>query len=391
MAVVAGMAVVMAAGGALTATTSSASTKKPIQIELVTSLTSSFLAPYPEAWTAMRAADAYINSTGGINGHKLVVTKCDDQDQANPAQACATSAVHSKDVAVVGATEVFPAFFSTLSAAHLLFTGGLGLIPQELTSPTVYDTTATAAGWYFGMGALAVKLHANKVAIVQCSIPACEGTAQESVAAMKIAGDTTAPSYSTFQLGQALTPAFAQQIIRDNPQAVLVSAPGPYPQQLMTLLQQAGYKGKFINNIGSFDPAAIRAVGSAGNGTYVVSFLVPVSDTNNAGVKLFDKWMNKIDPSAQKDELSELEFTAVLQFAQIVKPLKSVTRASVLKAYKTLKTPVKVSTAPPYAVVGHASPLGSSGPAVRTGEVIYSKVENGKYVPITGFVDPFKQ
>jgi branched-chain amino acid transport system substrate-binding protein len=380
---------VMTVSGVLTMPLASAANKSPIQIGLVTSLTSSSLTPYPQDWTAMQAAAAYINSSGGINGHRLVVTKCDDQDEANPAQACATAAVHSKDVAVVGGTEVFPAFFSTLASAKLLFTGGLGLIPQELTSPTVYDTTSTAAGWYYGMGALAVKLGLKKVAIVQCSIPACEGTAQESAQALKIAGDKIAPSFSTFQLGQALTPAFAQQIMQGKPEAVLVAAPGPYPQQLLTLLKQAGYRGKFINNIGSFDPDAIKAVGSAANGTYVVSQLVPVTDSNNAAIRLFDKWMNKIDPSAQKDELSELEFTAVLQFAQIAKRLPSVTRASVLKAYQTLKTPVKIGTAPSYAVVGRTSPLGSTAPALRTGEVIYSEVKNGKYVPISGFVDPF--
>src|SRR5277367_5926844 len=61
---------------------SSSATKSPIDVGLVTSLTSTTLAPYPQVAAAQKAAIAYINSTGGINGHPLVANQCDDQDQA---------------------------------------------------------------------------------------------------------------------------------------------------------------------------------------------------------------------------------------------------------------------------------------------------------------------
>jgi ABC-type branched-subunit amino acid transport system substrate-binding protein len=79
---------------------------------------------------------------------------------------------------------------------------------------------------------------------VQCSIPACEGTAQESAAALKVAGDKVPPQFVTFQLGQAITATDAQQVIKQNPDAVLIAAPGPYPQQMMTALRQAGTPGR---------------------------------------------------------------------------------------------------------------------------------------------------
>jgi ABC-type branched-subunit amino acid transport system substrate-binding protein len=87
-----------AAGGTGSATAgsgaaSSTATKSPIDVGLVTSLTSTSLAPYPQVATAQKAAIAYINSVGGINGHPLVANQCDDQDQANVAAACAAAAV----------------------------------------------------------------------------------------------------------------------------------------------------------------------------------------------------------------------------------------------------------------------------------------------------------
>lgn len=368
---------------------SSSATKSPIDVGFVTSLTSSSLAPYPQAAAAQKAAIAYINSTGGINGHPLVANQCDDQDQANVAAACAAAAVRSSDVAIVGATEVFPGFFSTVNAAKLTFTGGLGLIPQELQSPVSFPVTSVAVGWYFGSGALAVKLGAKRVTIVQCSIPACEGTAQESAAALKIAGDNVPPKFVTFQLGQAITATDAQQVINQSPDAVLIAAPGPYPQQLMTALRQAGYTGKIINNIGSFDPQAIKTVGnSIADGTYVVSTLHLPTETNIPAIALYNTWMNKTDPSAQKDELSLLEWTAMLDFADIAKTLPTVTRASVLQAYQNLKSPVNVGTSAPFSVVGSPSPL-SSAPQLHSVYVMYSEIEKGQYKPLGTFVNPF--
>jgi ABC-type branched-subunit amino acid transport system substrate-binding protein len=377
------------AGSGGSSSSSSSATKSPIDVGLVTSLTSSSLAPYPQVAAAQKASIAYINSTGGINGHPLVANQCDDQDQPNVAATCAAAAVRSNDVAIVGGTEVFPGFFSTINTAKLTFTGGLGLIPQELTSPVSFPVTSVAAGWYFGSGALAVKLGAKAVTIVQCSIPACEGTAQESAAALKIAGDNVAPKFVTFQLGQAISATDAQQVITQKPDAVLIAAPGPYPQQMMTALRQAGYTGKIINNIGSFGPQAIKTVGnSIADGTYVVSTLRLPTETSIPAVALYNTWMNKTDASAQKDELSLLEWTAMLDFADIAKTLPAVTRASVLNAYQNLKTPIDVGTSAPFSVVGSPSPL-STAPQLHSADVMYSEIENGQYKPIGTFVNPF--
>jgi len=378
------------AGGASSAGSSSPATKSPIDVGLVTSLTSTTLAPYPQVAAAQKAAIAYINSVGGVNGHPLAANQCDDQDQANVAATCAAAAVRSSDVAIVGGTEVFPGFFSTINTAKLTFTGGLGLIPQELTSPVSFPVTSVAAGWYFGSGALAVKLGAKKVTIVQCSIPACEGTAQESAAALKIAGDDVAPQYVTFQLGQAISATDAQQVIKQDPDAVILAAPGPYPQQMMTALRQAGYTGKIINNIGSFDPQAIKTVGnSIADGTYVVSTMHLPTETSIPAVALYNTWMDKTDASAQKDELSLLEWTAMLDFADIAKTLPTVTRASVLSAYQNLKTPVDIGTSAPFSVVGSPSPL-STAPQLHSADVMYSEIENGQYKPLGSFVNPFE-
>jgi hypothetical protein len=119
-----------------------------------------------------------------------------------------------------------------------------------------------------------------------------------------------------------------------------------------------------------------------------VSTLHLPTETNVPAVALYNTWMNKTDPSAQKDELSLLEWTAMLIFADVAKTLPSVTRASVLQAYQNLKTPVNVGTSAPFSVVGSPSPL-STAPQLHSADVMYSKIENGQYQPLGTFVNPF--
>ena len=145
---------------------------------------------FPQDYTALQAAADYINSTGGINGHQIDPSKCDDQDEANAAQACATAAVSSNDVAVLGAVQAFQASFQRWEQASCCLLEGADLVPQELGGSTVFDTNSTAAGYYYGMATLAMKLGLKKVTIVQCNIPACEGTAQEAAQELKNLGVT---------------------------------------------------------------------------------------------------------------------------------------------------------------------------------------------------------
>src|SRR3981081_4838788 len=89
LAVIVTVAIVATACGSSNATSNSGSggsggtvTKSSIEVGLVTSLTSSSLAPFPQVATGQKAAIAYINSTGGINGQPLVANQCDGQEPA---------------------------------------------------------------------------------------------------------------------------------------------------------------------------------------------------------------------------------------------------------------------------------------------------------------------
>ncbi len=77
----------------------------------------------------------WINAHGGIKGHPLQVTVCDDQGQPTQAAACARQAVQQQDVAVVGSYSFFgDSIVPILKAANISWFGTCcAATPDELT------------------------------------------------------------------------------------------------------------------------------------------------------------------------------------------------------------------------------------------------------------------
>ena len=89
--------------GSTAASTSNAAapTGTPIKTMTITSLNSQGPV-YPNIAITAKAYEKWINAKGGINGHPLQVTVCDEHGKPTDAAACGRQAVADKDVAVVG-------------------------------------------------------------------------------------------------------------------------------------------------------------------------------------------------------------------------------------------------------------------------------------------------
>src|SRR4051794_35323168 len=62
---------------------------------------------FPEIKDVFTVATDQVNKAGGINGHQINVTYCNDQGNANAAGACARQAVSGKMALVVGPFSLF--------------------------------------------------------------------------------------------------------------------------------------------------------------------------------------------------------------------------------------------------------------------------------------------
>lgn len=95
--------------------------------------------------TAMaRAYARWVNNNGGLDGHKLRVVTCNEDDTSNGAGDCARRAVAEKAVAVVGSySPEGHSFMGPLEAAGIPYIGGYGASAEEFTS---YDSYPVNGG-----------------------------------------------------------------------------------------------------------------------------------------------------------------------------------------------------------------------------------------------------
>ncbi|WP_189713344.1 ABC transporter substrate-binding protein [Streptomyces phaeofaciens] len=100
-----------------------------------------------------RAYARWINSQGGINGHKLTVLTCNDHNDTVDAAACARRAVKENAVAVVGSySQHSDAFFPHLEGAGIPYIGGYGVTNAEFTSPLSYPVNGGQPALLAGLG-----------------------------------------------------------------------------------------------------------------------------------------------------------------------------------------------------------------------------------------------
>ncbi|MGQ4514389.1 ABC transporter substrate-binding protein [Streptomyces sp. DW26H14] len=100
-----------------------------------------------------KAYARWVDSTGGLAGHKLTVLTCNERNTPAGAAACAREAVAKKVDAVVGSYSQWgQQFMGPLEAASIPYIGGYGLSSQEFTSYLSYPVNGGQATLLAGNG-----------------------------------------------------------------------------------------------------------------------------------------------------------------------------------------------------------------------------------------------
>ncbi|MEV0370019.1 ABC transporter substrate-binding protein [Streptomyces sp. NPDC050636] len=101
-------------------------------------------------------AEAYarwVNSRGGLNGHRLRVLTCNERNDSVAAAQCAQRAADKGAVAVVGSYSQFGrSFMSPLEVEGIPFIGGYGASDEEFASPLSYPVNGGQASLLAGNG-----------------------------------------------------------------------------------------------------------------------------------------------------------------------------------------------------------------------------------------------
>jgi ABC-type branched-subunit amino acid transport system substrate-binding protein len=100
-----------------------------------------------------KAYARWVNSHGGINGHKLKVLTCNDHNDFVDAAKCAQRAVDENVVAVVGSySQHGRTFLAPLESAGIPYIGGYGVTDDEFTSPLSYPINGGEPALLAGLG-----------------------------------------------------------------------------------------------------------------------------------------------------------------------------------------------------------------------------------------------
>ncbi|MFI0711849.1 ABC transporter substrate-binding protein [Streptomyces inhibens] len=95
----------------------------------------------------------WVNSRGGIRGHRLRVLTCNERNDSVAAAQCAQRAVDRGAVAVVGSYSQFGrSFMSPLEVKGIPFIGGYGASDEEFQSPLSYPVNGGQASLLAGNG-----------------------------------------------------------------------------------------------------------------------------------------------------------------------------------------------------------------------------------------------
>lgn len=164
-----------------------------------------------------------VNAKGGLNGRKLKVLTCNEQNTPDGATACARQAVDAHAVAVIGSYSQFGTnFMPNLETAGIPYIGGYGLSAPEFSSPLSYPVAGGLPALIAGSGRQLVEAGCKSVSLIRPDSRVGDSLVGYLTSALKPAGikvnDIKAPEQSNDYS------AYAKQAIGADPKGNCVTS-----------------------------------------------------------------------------------------------------------------------------------------------------------------------
>lgn len=336
--------------------------------------------------TARVAAD-WINAHGGIAGHRLDERFCDAQGTPTAAAACARTAVANHAVAVVGSfTFTGNNIIPILAASHIAYFGNCCAVSSdELTSS---DSFPLGNQPLYAVGAVQKAVQDGCKHMTGVIIQGAESfeplmtnaaTALHTKIYKYVSLPATAQDYST-QVAEALAGGTdcLLMVVSETPYIAWNSA-----------FAQTGSHAIMYGPQGNLDSVSIKGFTQATNGDIIAGMYPDISLPQWADYRAALKQYNA-DPSQDYNSLGGLgTWVAYQAFKQIVEGMKGPITAQAF--YNTAST-AKVNLPGMIPPINFAEPWNKEGgPAgynrIFNKSVVFSKVENGKIVPLSSTFD----
>jgi branched-chain amino acid transport system substrate-binding protein len=303
--------------------------------------------PYPELPGSFQAAVDQINDNGGIAGHPINLTLCNDQDSPDVAQGCAEQAVSGGDVAVMTVlTNQSSAVLPTLEAANIPYIGDLVQATADATDPNSFPISSGSLDNGSGPGVIAVKSGCKKAAVIIGDYGVVTNELESGFEqGLKSKGGKDVDNIEVSTSVASYSPAVSVAIAK-GAQCIIGALGEAGTTELLSAVKQAGH-GLYTINFGS-SYAPLKSLGKVAIGSYVVApGRIPTDKTH--GVQLAITAIKKYSPGTAITGNGLNAFADVLLLADGLRKVQgSYTAATVLAAMNNLTNASTDAIYPPY-------------------------------------------
>lgn len=255
----------------------------------------------PSLKTGAQAGVDAVNAAGGINGKKLELITCNDDNDPNTAAGCARMAVEEKVIAVLGGFSTFePQVVPVLEKAGIPIIGTTPI--TNFTSPVLYPVTGGTVASFFGLGKVLVENPVcTSVGGLIEAFAATEGAVKLLEQGVQGSGGKWGGVSKAPQGARDFAPA-ASAAGDKSPCVGIVSGPQTTP-----VVVEAAKQNPKIKVIATTDsvlgPAAVKKLGATADGIVSASNYLPLNDSTDAPeMKTFLAAGRKIDPNFDADQ-----------------------------------------------------------------------------------------
>ncbi|MFG2354394.1 ABC transporter substrate-binding protein [Streptomyces sp. NPDC048521] len=272
-----------------------------------------------------RAYAKWIDSHGGINGHRLEVLTCNDHNDSVGAAKCARRAEAEGVVAVVGSYSQFAdSYLAPLEGAGIPYIGGYGVTNDEFTGSMSYPVNGGQPALLAGLGRALADTCGDVVLVRPDSIAGDELPVMLD-SGLKAgghpdAGDQLAAEDAT-EYGSQAEQALRRATADVTRKGCVVPSLGDRTDTFMDSFRRARENYPEVRTatvLGSVDQTVINATGGASGpyeGAYITGWYPPASDARwNAMKKVINEEAfgdNRIDPADAGVQTTWIAYTVL--------------------------------------------------------------------------------
>lgn len=343
-----------------------------------------------DGFIGAKAAAAYINSHGGINGRPLAVDQCVDNFDANLASACATKAVNDPAViASIGQSTVQgSAVDPILEKAGLPSVGAIASVAADFKSPVIFAPTI---GGMSGLGlaaAVADLLDSKKVGLIYTQNPA--GATTVDLINTQVLHPRGLPDVTALGISPTaadLAPAVARTN-QDSPDSVVMYTDQAPAAAFAKASRQQGSKSAIVLSGAVVTPASVKKNFGDTTGIYIGVFF---NRSGSVYDQFLAQWKADGNSADAVDDYAINGWLSVKMFADVARTTPTISRESILAGFNALKDYQTDGLLPPISFDQPSTTLGGNAPRVVNPTVSLLEVKDGQFVPVAGgkLANPF--